>query len=119
MVGREDRTEAGDDDLEGAVSIGQRLRVPDLEPDGEFAGFGARLLDERGRDVDPGDVRPGLSCPQRDRARARGDIEPRLARRRPEPIDELLVDWSQPEREPLVLGRSPEVGGSPARQSPD
>jgi hypothetical protein len=69
----------------------------------------ARLLEERGRDVDADDLRPDPCGTDRDRSGAGGDVEPPLARQRLEPGDELLVDRRQPLGDEPVVAAGPEV----------
>jgi hypothetical protein len=115
VVRSEDGAEARRDDVEGRVLVGQVLRIAFVEADRQAIRVRTRLLEERRRDVDADDLRPGPGGADRDRPGAGGDVEPPLARPRLEPGDELLVDRRQPLGDAAVVPAGPEVGGGQRR----
>jgi hypothetical protein len=115
VVRREDGAEARGDDVEGRVLVGQVLGVAFVPPDREPAGVRPRLLEERGRDVDADDLRPGPGGTDRDRPGSRGDIQPPLAGARPEPGDELVVGRRQPLGNEAVVTAGPQIRGGQRR----
>ena len=115
VVRGEDGAEARRDDVEGRVLVGQVLRIAFVPPDREAVRARPRLLEERRRDVDADDLRPGPCGTDRDLAGAGADVEPPLARPWLEPRDEFLVNRRQPLGNEAVVPAGPEVRGGQRR----
>jgi hypothetical protein len=111
----EDRAEDRRDDVEGRVLVWERLRIADLERNRHAGRLRTRRFDHPWRNVDADDLRSGPSSPDRDRAGAGGDVEPVDARGRLEARYHLVVDRREPLRQPLIIRRAPELGGSAAQ----
>jgi len=89
MVGREHDAVRGADDVEARIRVGQRFGVADVEVAREplLAGQSPGGLDQRRREVQPGDASARARGPKRHRAGAGGDVKPALARAWPEARD--------------------------------
>src|SRR6266568_2175358 len=78
VVGREDQSERGADDIEGCIVVLERSGIAELEAD--LGRLGAGDLQHPRRDVDANDVRPGGRSPHGDRSGAGREVEPALTR---------------------------------------
>ena len=112
VVGREDDADRRGDDVEGRVRVVEVLAVGHLEREVEAVLLcpALRGLDERRREVGAGHDRTRARRMERDVARSAGEVEPVLAGRGREALDERQVHVADEVRDVLERGRAPHHG---------
>lgn len=109
MIRREHRADRRRDDVEARVVVPHFLGIADLEADVEVSLCSALLgaLDQYGRQIHSGDIRPALGREEAEVSRSATRVEPLHTRLRFEPFDDELVHVRERPADPLVGAVAP------------